>query len=95
MLNPVQHFPLHCAKSFISGKELLYKGLGHRPQFLLSISLARSAALERNAPFQSEIVNEVRPFGIDISAFVSTSLDLVFHIRPLETSRAATAPTFF
>jgi hypothetical protein len=76
MLNPVQHFPLHCAKSFISGKELHYKYLEHHPQFLLSISLTRSASLERNAAFQSEIVNGVRPFGIYISAFVPISLDL-------------------
>jgi hypothetical protein len=40
-------------KSFISGKEPHYKGLGHNPQFQLSTALTLPAMLGRNTPFPS------------------------------------------
>jgi len=72
---PFSTFPLHC----IPGKELLYIKSWTISQFFLFISLARSAALERNASFPIQNWG-YRPLNRN-SIFTFAPLSVVFKLH--------------
>src|SRR5690606_38891169 len=91
-------FPYIPQKASLREKSFSTKVLDTVPNCYFPFRLpfpSRNLGTGKRTTFQSEIVNGVRPFGIYIFAFVSTSLDLVFHMSLLETTQAVAVATIF